>query len=326
MTFPMSVPPERLSRVRWRGEGAYRTLDYSFSVRWNHDRLGKYVQRVLSSFAVASDPKERRNPSTPAVAPRYSLVKLGREDQWRYRLLHADEQLAASDGLGEVLEQLLWHVNAETFRTTGSFLLIHAGAVTTPAGDGLLLPGASGAGKSTLVAALVESGYGYLSDEVAPIDPVTGRVYPYPKALTLKRRASNPLAHLTSSNEPPLIRGQWHVSSEDIRPGALAGPAEVRYVILPRYEEGSEIEVLSITAAEAVSHLARSTLNLPVYGARALPLLARLCRGTRGYLLTSGRLDQAVRTIDELTSTAPDLAEVSDMAPSSARSASPQVT
>ena len=97
-------------------------------------------------------------------------------------------------------------------------------------------------------------------------------------------------------------------------------------MILPRYVEGSETEVLSITPAEAVAHLARSALNLPLYGARALPLLARLSRGARGYLLTPGRLDRAVSTIRELMSMAPDMAEMTDMATSPEHAASPQGT
>ncbi|HET6210294.1 MAG TPA: hypothetical protein VFD94_07920, partial [Jatrophihabitans sp.] len=51
-------------------------------------------------------------------------------------------------------------------------LCLHAGVVTYP-GAAVVIPGSSGLGKSTLTAALVQAGFGYLSDEVLAV-PRTG--------------------------------------------------------------------------------------------------------------------------------------------------------
>lgn len=69
-------------------------------------------------------------------------------------------------------------------------IFLHAGAVALD-GRALLLPGRSGAGKSSLVAALLEAGASYLSDEYAPLDR-RGRVHPCPLPLQLPPRPGDP--------------------------------------------------------------------------------------------------------------------------------------
>ena len=58
-------------------------------------------------------------------------------------------------------------------------LWIHGG-VAAHDGRALLLAATTGQGKSTVIAELLRCGWTYLSDEVAPIDPVTCRVFPFP--------------------------------------------------------------------------------------------------------------------------------------------------
>ena len=79
---------------------------------------------------------------------------------------------------------VVWRLNSIA-ATSADHLVIHGGCV---AGTGaVLMPGRSGAGKSTLVAACVEAGLDYLSDEYAVIDLANGAVVPYPKPLGLDR-------------------------------------------------------------------------------------------------------------------------------------------
>jgi hypothetical protein len=296
------VSRARLSKVRWQGEATFRVLSYYCSVRWNRSRLGEYVLKVMGRFAVEPDPYEFRSPPTPGHPPRYSLVDLGPKDKRRYRLLLGDEQLISGPHPGDALEHLFWHINSETFRTTGNFLLIHAGSVSTPAGEGVLLPADPGSGKTTLTAALVQAGFRYLSDEAGAIDPVTGRVYPYPKALSFKKGRSEVFADLRRKYDGSrLLQKQWHLRAEDIRPEAQGGPCQVKFVIAPRYQEGATLAMTPMSPAECAVELARCALNLPVYKARALPLLAGVARGARAYRLVSGNITEAVRAVGELT-------------------------
>ena len=296
------VSKTRLQRIRWQGEASFRVISYYCTVRWNRSKLGDYIQKVMGRFAAEPDPYEFRSPPTPGWPPQYSVLDLGRKEKTRYRLLHGDVQMIAGDHPGDVLEHLFWHINSETFRTTGSFLLIHAGSVATPAGEGVLLPADSGSGKSTLTAALVREGFRYLSDEAGAIDPVTRRLYPYPKALSFKKDRSEVFADLRKRYDgSPLLKKQWHLRAEDIRADAHGEPCEIRYVIVPRYEQGAATAVTAMGAAETTVELARCALNLGVYRARALPLLADVAREARAYRLISGDIGDAVRTVAELT-------------------------
>ncbi len=66
---------------------------------------------------------------------------------------------------------------------------MHAGVVGWR-GRAILIPGRSGTGKTSLVAALVEQGAVYYSDDYAPID-ADGRVRSYARAPSVRRPASS---------------------------------------------------------------------------------------------------------------------------------------
>lgn len=291
-----------LEHARWKGTSTFRVLSYYFSVRWTWTEGGAYLTRVLGRFMVEPDPSEERNPPTPGLPARYSLVARGRGRARTYALFYADRPTYSSAEPGHVIDSLLWHVNSETVRRTGDFLLIHAGALTTPRGAGLLITGGSGSGKTTLTAALVRSGFGYLSDEAGAIDPVTHRLYPYAKALSVK--TDLPDVFPAGSAEDRLLGAQRHVLPEEIRPGCVAGPAELGFVIAHRYEPGAVTALTPISRAAGVVELSRNALNMQTYGERALILLAEAARAARHYALTSGSLDGAVSSVRQVTEVA----------------------
>lgn len=298
----LNVRPERLNRIRWKGEQTYRVLSYYFALRWNHVRAGDYATLVLADFAVPPDPWETRNPPTPNLPPRYSIVDLGPKEPGRYRLLYGVDTMHASEKMSEVIAHLLRHINVESMRQTGDFLLIHAGAVATPDGEGLLLPGQSGSGKTTLVTALVLAGFGYLSDEAGAIDPVSRRLHPHPRALSMK----SPGTALFPGLSPRLAssgmtNGEWHVRPEELRPHPVGKPCDVRFVIAPRYRPGVPTELVPLSTAEATVQLAMNAANLPLYRARGLPLLAEVARGAACYQLDTGDLREAVRAVATAT-------------------------
>jgi len=286
------------SAFDWCGEVFLRVLGYYFSLRWNNDAIGQYAVRVLGAFISPQDAREDRNPPTPNAPARYSLVEHTPDE--RYELWYGGDLLIATPEPSGTLAHLFWHVNTEGVRRTGSFFLVHAGSVATPDGTGVILPAASGAGKTTIVAGLVRAGFGYLSDEAAAIDPVRGGLYSYPKALTIKS-PSLPLfceiAHLDPG--PDEVR---HVTADELRPGsAVPGPCPIGWIVAARYERDAPIEVTTMTPAETAIELARNGMNMPLYGRRALPLLADVVAGARGYRLVSGNLDATVAAITELT-------------------------
>jgi hypothetical protein len=288
---------------RWLGEAAYRVLSYYFSIRWEWAPAGDRIDRVLGPFGVSPDPKEERSPPLPGVPPRYSLLTPSARGDGRYRLLCSEAKLIESKDPEDVLAYFFWHVNSEAFRGTGDFLLIHAGAVATPSGAGVLLPGASGAGKTSLVAGLVRAGFSYLSDEAGVIDPVTRKLFPFPRALSLKAGSFMYFPELAASGgDFSPSRAEWHVRPDDLAQGHILGePCEIKFVVAPRYQPEAPTSITPLTRAEGVMELATNAINLSLYGGQALHVLEGLVSRARCFRLVSGDLPSSVQALTELT-------------------------
>ena len=84
-------------------------------------------------------------------------------------LLDGEAVVRSRMGPNQAVAMLLWEIN-QVGVTSSSHAVLHAGCVAWK-GRGLVLAGGSGAGKSTLVAALIQRGFSYLSDELAGYSP-----------------------------------------------------------------------------------------------------------------------------------------------------------
>ncbi len=298
LTRPQDVAPEVWVTRSW-----YRVLAYYFSIATTEREFGHYVETVLGRFATDRDLLEEHNPPTPGIPAHYELMDAGAGKGHRYRLYYNGVLMSSSVNAGDVFDHFFWHVNAESARRTGDFVLVHAGAIASPGGSGVLIPGASGTGKSTLVAGLLHEGFAYYSDEAAAIDPISRRLHSYPKAITLKNRivfdtyADLPMAQ----TRPDFVSGRWYIVPSQIREEVYGPPTDVRFVILSRFEPGAETTVARVGRAEAAMALGRNVINIGRYRARVLPLLADLVKSAQCYSLQSGDLEEAVAAIKSVT-------------------------
>lgn len=282
----------------WLGNGYFRCLGYVFKLQWDNLEAGRSIRRILGHFEIPVDRVEMRTPPTPNVPPVYSLSETADACEVKY----GNDVLFGPEPFEEALSHLLWHINAEVGRSTGSYLLIHAGAIAAPSGAGMILPGDSGSGKTTLVAGLAEKGFQYLSDEAAAIDPVSRQLYPYAKALTLKRGSFSLFPGLEAHETDSVLRLQdhWFVQPEAFGSKTVSGPCHVRWIVSVRYEPDAPTRLEPISSGEAVMELGRRIMNLPQYGGRAFRLLADVARDAETYRLVSGDLGEAVGTLDGL--------------------------
>lgn len=272
---------------------SFRRLSHRFTVRCDDPAAARYVSRILGRFTVEGGSEgtsyevQDRGPSVPES--RYVLLedgewKLGTEDQAR------------------VLDDLFARVNLNAVAATPDLVLVHSGAVVAPSGAGVLLPAPSGSGKTTLVAGLVRAGFGYLSDEAAVLDPVTGVVHPYPVHLSLKAASRDRFPETKPGDaDVGLSGGTWHVDPDSIRPGAVASACGVGFVIAHRYEPGAAIAIEPLTQAEGCIELVKNLMLARRDTPGSLDLLARVCRASRSYRLTHGDLDAAVEAVAGLT-------------------------
>ncbi len=297
------VSARLLKGVEWKTR-YYRALSHYFSLRWNATG-GEEMHRIIQRFEVPADPDEEMGPASPGDPPQYGLLDRGPRARLRYDVLYGEEHWLRLNDIGSAIDNLMWHIQSETFRHSRDYLLIHSGAATTPSGKAVLLPAARESGKTTLTAGLVRAGFGYLSDEAAAIDPVTRRVYPFAKPLTIKEGSFPMFPELRPCGNGYEAGYRWFVQPDEIHPGAVAGPSPIRFVVAPRYRKGATTKLTQITRAQGLVELAENALNFHIYQARALTLLAEALRKASCYRMVVGDLDEAVNLIVELTGKRP---------------------
>ena len=279
----------------WVGEETFRVLSYRFGVRWGWDEAGAYVRFALSHF-VAGPSDDSDQAARELACYRFT------SDGTSYRLLLGQEVVVESDDPRDALNHFSWHVNFVAMQTAVDHVVIHAGAVVTPTGSGVLLPGPSGSGKTGLVAGLVREGFGYLSDEAGAIDPLTRRVCPYPKALSIKPGMFDRFTDVVDRSRAwPISAQMWLIDAETLRRDAMADPTELDHVIFPTHRAGATTRVTPLSAAETVIALHENTANRSIFGPRALPLLGDLAKRAASYRLETSDPDEAVRVVCELT-------------------------
>ena len=142
------------------------------------------------------------------------------------------------------------------------WIFVHAGAVARDA-SAVVFPGESFSGKTTLVAALVQAGATYYSDEYAVLD-ADGRVHPYARPLS--------------------IRGDGGEPTQERHVGELGGvaaeeSAEVGAVVITRYRRDAAWEPLRLSSGEGMVALLANTVPAQERPAESLRVLSRAVTG-----------------------------------------------
>jgi hypothetical protein len=232
-----------------------------------------------------------------AVWPHASLPE-------RFRILRDDVVLTEAATRDELLPYLEWAIATAAVEYLGrDHLLFHAGAVAMD-GRGILLPGPSGSGKSTLVAGLMRSGFTYLSDEVAVVDPATGDLLPFAKSLCVKAGAQPVLAPLYPQVAEARLRHRFGPELVMFLPppsGSWATePVPLRFVVLPRYVAGAATRLEPIRRSAAAVALLEQSFNARSGGPTAVARTVELLRSTACFALTMSDLPAAVGLLREL--------------------------
>jgi hypothetical protein len=155
----------------------------------------------------------------------------------------------------EAAARALYHRLVKTFIDARPDLLwIHAGVVSFE-GRAIALSAPSGQGKSTMVAELLNRGWTYLSDEIAPIDPVAATVLPFPLSPYKRISADQCLAGegVQLLNKVRVELEQAHISPVAVTLG--------RVYFLCYSPQDSATRVLDCSPGAAVVELLRNSLN-----------------------------------------------------------------
>lgn len=280
------------SRMRsisdWQFDRSYRALSYGFRVRTNFPRAGFLLDRLLAPFRAAVSNE----------VPTYDLVRTNGE-RLPFSLYLDDARIQEVESASSMLDFVLANVTIQAVELMEDFVAFHAAAAAWDR-RGIIFPGQPEAGKTTLVAGLTQVGFAYLSDEAALIEPRTGLLHPFPRALAMDAHSVDAIPGLRAKLPPDhdqFMKFRYHVPPDDLRPGAVGRPCRVHYVIAPKYEAGSDTALEPMSRAEALVTLAENSFNLVRFGGTAVESLHRAMEGVRGFRLRIGNLEDGIRRV-----------------------------
>lgn len=288
MTSRTDLNPETRSISEWQFDRSYRALSYAFRVRTNFPRAGFLLDRLLAPFrAVVSN-----------EVPTYDLVRT-KGERLPFSLYVDDARVQEVESASSMVDFVLANVTIQAVELMEDFVSFHAAAAAWDR-RGIIFPGEPDAGKTTLVAGLTQVGFAYLSDEAALIEPQTGLLHPFPRALAMDSHSVDAIPGLRQKLPPDhdqFMKYRFHVAPDDLRPGAVGRPCRVQYVIAPKYEAGSTTVLEPMSRAEALMTLAENSFNLVRFGGSAVQSLHRVMGSVTGYRLRIGSLEDGIRRV-----------------------------
>jgi hypothetical protein len=237
------------------------------------------------------EPFRRAQPDPGAID---AMIYVAEEDEGSetppLSYFRGPERLFSHPDPQRLFRYAVWDIHYSASQFVRSFLALHAGAASAD-GQGLLLPAPQETGKSTIVAALLQRGFNYLSDEVGALDPITRRMYPHPKLLHLDPDAVDLFPGLEGRLEDRKGRARSSIE-RTVRPSDLdagvGGPAPVRWVVFMSRDRQGPPRLTPVARAEAVEQMAENAFNLYRYGDRGVVLLARIAEGAETFRIDGG--------------------------------------
>jgi hypothetical protein len=185
-------------------------------------------------------------------------------------------------------------------------LAMHAGALADR-GRALVLAGPSGCGKTTLTLGLVRAGLGFLSDELAVLDPATVTVLPYRRSAHVRPSTLDLIPELEPLCEGARQRdlgdgNEWVVTPRALAsrfPGCLAGEARLDAVVLLAgpADPAAAPRLTAVPPGIAVMELLRGTPAASIDFGGTLSHLAAAIGAVRCARLEAGELGATAATL-----------------------------
>lgn len=201
------------------------------------------------------------------------------EPDGRYRFERGDSPVTQRLDLSVALMLMRAQLRIYVGMNTPGRIFVHAGVVEHY-GGALVIPGLSFSGKTTLVAALVEAGTRYYSDDFAVIDEA-GLVHPFARPLSIR--------------DGDQVQNDYAVE----RLGGTAGeePVPIAAVVFTEYQPGARWRPTSVSHGRGVLGMLEHTLPARDRAQEAL----RIFNGAiRGAVLLEGERGEASEVVGPL--------------------------
>jgi hypothetical protein len=212
------------------------------------------------------------------------------------------ECVESSPSLTDALGFVLWTSNARAIDATTDYIALHSAAVSWN-GQGMVFPAQPDSGKTTLAAGLTRSGFDYLTDEAALIDPATRQLVAFPRALAMEPASIDLLPGLRGDLPPEFhayMAENYFVPPDRLRPGSIGGTCPIEYVVFPSYRADAQTRLEPVPRPRALTELAENCFNFRRFGSVALEILGEIVKEAKCYRLHIGDLRSAVATVAQL--------------------------
>jgi hypothetical protein len=250
-------------------------LSTKFGVRTTHEGFGTTMRWLLEPF-------RRESPEAATLTVNLYTEESDLDESPTPYSVFLDQfflNKAYDESLGDVVTSVTWQLWRVFSSLTRDFLLLHAGVVVDPRGRAIAMPAVQESGKSSTTLALLLRGYGYLSDEFAAFDPVTTRLHPVGRPLSLASTTIETFfpeveERLRDRAEMPITIGQRFVRPRDVG-AAPAKASPLGAVVFPTSDFEGRVRIEEVTRADAVSRCVGLAFNNTHYAERGPILLSR---------------------------------------------------
>jgi hypothetical protein len=264
---------QKIDRLGWAAGISFTAYGTHLGIRVNNPTM---MERLLHYLPPGWEPS-----SEPVVDGLYSLIVGGneiRKGTRNYNLVYAGSfRLARTLDLDEALHRLQSHLQLVVAANSTDNLFVHAGVVGWQE-QAIVIPGRSFSGKTSLVVALLKAGATYYSDEYAIFDK-QGRVWPYPRLLSLRDQAG----HIRRKCPPQEL-------------GANIGqtPLPVGLVIVTEYHWGARWQARLLSPGRALLALLDNTVAARSQPEHALTTLRQVVTRAKAIKSTRGEAEEIV--------------------------------
>ena len=237
------------TEFHWQAEICLVSYGVHICVRATHASVFECLQDYF--------PPGWERSSSPVVDLCYSLTVVDIDEELHYQLYRAAEKSIETTKLEVALDAFDADLRLQVAIAAPEKLFVHAGVVGWH-GKAIVMPGRSFSGKTTLVAALVEAGATYYSDEYAVLD-ASGLVYPYSRPLSVRQ------------SQGTLLK---RCPVEEFGGTAGSEPLPVGLLVHTQYQAGAKWHPRRISSGQAVLALLDNTVVARLRPELVLPTLA----------------------------------------------------
>ena len=252
-----------------------------------HDEVSlRLIRTCYSAFRIDAEGSD--------VALDYTIIPAERNEHWLLQI-GDDEILCESEA--DLLYDFEKDMTIRAQELRADLFFMHAAAVYRD-GKCIIISGASGSGKSTLCWTLCNSGFTYLSDELAPIQLAGVRVVPYPHALCLKSRPESG-ADLPISTIDTLTT--LHVPTDSLPKPPMESLATLSAMIFIVFDGARDHAAIhEISQGEAAARLYSNALNQLAHEADGLPAARHIAESAPAFALRTGTVRETAGIIGDL--------------------------